>query len=146
VASICKLSCLCCAEVTPQTAVREVLGSIPGSSKDIYVCSSVLFVFCFNVFVQNIIIYMTFWHSFRNFISFSILNILLTLWPIISVSRYRASIFKPHCKKVFSIILCYSGFTIRCRTKPQWRTCFWTFTYRCTFRFKNTLFPCEPNK
>jgi len=45
-------------EVTLQTSVHKVLGSIPGSSKDFYVC---FFVVVFSIFVDNTIIYIKFW-------------------------------------------------------------------------------------
>jgi len=80
-------------EVTHQTAVPEVFGSVPDSDKDFCVCYFVVFV-AFLLLSPKPLLVMLCCHFFSNAISFSILNILLSMWPILSVSRYRHSIFK----------------------------------------------------
>ena len=70
-------------EVTIQTAVEKVSDSIPGSSKDVYVC---FFVFVI-IFVNKFIIYMQLCKFFCNASSFRKRNILQCLWPIIRVLR-----------------------------------------------------------
>jgi len=57
---------LCGQEVTLQTAVWEVPGSITGSGKDFYVCFFVLLLLCFYFFVQNTLFIMKFYNSFCN--------------------------------------------------------------------------------
>ena len=75
--------------------LKQVPGSIPGTSKGFYVWFFVFLLLCF-YFICPKIHYLVqhFAVSFCNFNLFSILNIMQDLWPIIRVQRYRPSIFK----------------------------------------------------
>jgi len=75
-------------EVTHPPGVRG-----PGYGKDIYVWVRVLLLLWFYLFVKNRSFVTTFCNSSCKVYSFSILNILPNLWPIMRVSRYRPSIF-----------------------------------------------------
>jgi len=94
------LSWLGGAVVTHPLWVQEVPGSIPGSGKGFYVwffyCCCCVFTFLF----KNTLFIGIYCNSFYNVNLFCILNLLQDLWPIISVKRYRPSIFngsKIHC-------------------------------------------------
>ena len=67
--------------------VRDFPGSIPGSGKDFYVCCFVLLLLCCTLCSKHIICH-ELYNSFCSVNSFSILNILKIIWPIIRVSRY----------------------------------------------------------
>ena len=76
--------------VTHKTTVPEVLGSILRIYKEFcllcFCCDLTLVQKQLHVFVMKCC------HLFGNVISFSILNILRSLWPVIRVPRYRRSI------------------------------------------------------
>jgi len=79
-------------EVTHQTAVRELPVSILGSCK--YFCLLFgLLLLCFYFVVQNPYFVMKICNSLCNVNSFSVLDILQYLWPMIWVSRFRPSVF-----------------------------------------------------
>ena len=79
---------------------RTLLGSISGSDNGFYVCSFVLLLVCYFLGASNII-----WklhvaihcHSFCNAIFLDILDILQSMWPIISASKYKHRIFMLTC-------------------------------------------------
>ena len=89
--SIATFSCLGGRKVTLQTRRERprVEFKAPAMIFMIVVCFVVVFFSS-----SKIIIYIKVCNSFCNGNSFSILNILQTLWPILRVSRYRPSIFK----------------------------------------------------
>jgi len=84
------LSCLGGREVTLRTSVREVPCSVPVSGKNFYVCFFVVVLLCFDVLSKKHYLHTI---LFCNGNLLSILNILQNVWPIISVLRYRTSIF-----------------------------------------------------
>ena len=81
-------------EVTQQTSVPAVPGSIPGSDKDSYVCLYHLLLKVFFTCLVQKYYFMKCCHSYCIANSYSMHNILQSLCPIISLSIYRPSIFK----------------------------------------------------
>ena len=75
-------SWLCCREVTLQTAMQKVPGSIPGSGKDIDVY---FFVLLFLFFVPNPYLHIFLQFLFAMLIHYSIVMIQHKLWPITRV-------------------------------------------------------------
>jgi len=74
-------------EVTLQTAVQQVLGSIPGSGEDFYVYFFVLLVLSYFLSKNTLFTFgiLQFLLQYVTGNSFRILNILQILWPIIRV-------------------------------------------------------------
>ena len=88
--SINTFRCIWDLKVTHRTAVWDVPGSSKGFMFAFLFCL-VVDVVVFLLYVHNII-FMKFCNSFCDVHSFSILNKLQNVWPIIRISRYRPSI------------------------------------------------------